>query len=63
MGQAGCGIPVNCCGAASGKMLPPYVVYNSKDLYKDWILGGPDGAVIMDGWRELCIWTGLKKKF
>jgi len=37
-------ITVNFCAAASGKMLPPYVVYKSKNLHEDWIVGGPDGT-------------------
>lgn len=48
-------ITVNCCGSASGKMLPPYVVYNSKNLYKDWLTGGPEHAAYVsstNGWME-----------
>ncbi|KAG5873484.1 hypothetical protein JTB14_029161 [Gonioctena quinquepunctata] len=29
---------------ASGKLLPPYIVYKAKYLYPDWIEGGPEGA-------------------
>ncbi len=30
--------------AANGKLLKPYVVYKSKNLYNTWILGGPTGT-------------------
>lgn len=29
------------CGSATGKMLPPYVVYKAKHLYPTWMEGGP----------------------
>lgn len=29
------------CGSATGKMLPPYVVYKSVHLYETWMQGGP----------------------
>ncbi|GFO02955.1 pogo transposable element with krab domain [Plakobranchus ocellatus] len=48
-------ITVNCCGVATGKMLPPYVVYNGVNLYKDWIVDGPKDAAYIsstNGWME-----------
>ena len=48
-------ITVNCAGSASGCVLPPYVVYKGKNLYKDWVCGGPQGAVYttsLNGWME-----------
>ena len=32
------------CGSATGKYLPPMVVYKAKYLYSNWSEGGPDGA-------------------
>lgn len=32
------------CASASGKLLPPYVVYKSKNFYPAWEKGGPKGA-------------------
>ena len=29
------------CGSAEGKMLPPYVVYKSENLWNTWVTGGP----------------------
>ena len=48
-------ITVNCCGAATGKMLPHYIDYNGQNLYKDWIVGGPQDAAYVtssNGWME-----------
>lgn len=42
-------------GAASGKMLPPYVVYRSKNLHKEWIVSGPGQCAYpmsTNGWME-----------
>lgn len=32
------------CGSASGRILPPYVVYKAENVYDMWVLGGPKGA-------------------
>ena len=43
------------CGSASGKMLPPMVVYKSKFLYDAWINGGPVNSVYdstKSGWFD-----------
>ena len=32
------------CGSASGVYTPPFVVYKSKHLYREWIIGGPAGC-------------------
>ncbi|GFR81703.1 jerky protein [Elysia marginata] len=48
-------ISVNCCASASGKILPPYVVYNSVNLHKDWTTGGLKDVVYTTsnkGWME-----------
>ena len=48
-------ITVNCAASASGKVLPPYVVYQGKNLYLAWTQGGPDGACYTTsakGWME-----------
>lgn len=48
-------ITVHCCGSASGIRLPPYILYKGKYLYKDWMIGGPAGAlygVSDSGWME-----------
>ena len=48
-------ITVNCAGSAAGKVLPPYVIYRGKNLYKDWTTGGPPGTLYntsANGWME-----------
>ncbi|XP_065675800.1 uncharacterized protein LOC124807481 isoform X2 [Hydra vulgaris] len=48
-------ITVNCACSASGHILPPYIIYKGKNLYMDWVKGGPDGAVYTTsskGWME-----------
>ncbi|XP_041377275.1 uncharacterized protein LOC121389691 [Gigantopelta aegis] len=48
-------ITVNCGGSASGQVLPPYVVYQGKNLYLAWTEGGPDGTTFTTsakGWME-----------
>lgn len=30
--------------SASGKRLPPYIVYKAKNLYPEWLLGGPENC-------------------
>ena len=37
-------ITVNCAGSASGKSLPPYVVYKGKNLYESWTTDGQDAS-------------------
>ena len=32
------------CASASGSYMPPFVVYKSKHLYQDWVIGGPRDA-------------------
>lgn len=32
------------CGSATGQLLPPFVIYKSKRLFEQWILGGPPNA-------------------
>lgn len=32
------------CGNTEGKLLPPYVVYKSKEMWNSWIEGGPPGC-------------------
>lgn len=46
-------IMFTCTG--DGCMLPPYIVYKAKNLYPDWVEGGPDGAVYnrsLSGWFD-----------
>ena len=38
------GVSVMFAGSASGKLLPPYVVYKAQNLYQEWTAGGPAGA-------------------
>ena len=48
-------ITVNCACSASGQMLPSYVVYKGKNLYCEWVQGGPVGAAYTTskkGWME-----------
>lgn len=46
-------------------MMPPYIIYNSKNLYKDWIMGGPDGVADQTstkGWMKADIYLDWLKK-
>lgn len=48
-------ITVNCAVSASGKTLPPFVIYSGKNLYIAWTEGGPEGACYTTsekGWME-----------
>ena len=48
-------ITVHAAVSASGKRLPPFVVYKGKNLYTTWMNGGPEGAVYSaseSGWME-----------
>lgn len=52
-------------GSASGVLLPPDVVYRSKNLYKDWCIGGIPGSVYncsKSGWFDLEIFTDWFKR-
>jgi hypothetical protein len=43
-------------GTASGQLLPPYVVYKSKNLYDTWTIGGPEGTRFnrsKSGWFDI----------
>jgi len=31
------------CGDAAGHFLPPMVVYKAKNVYQNWMTGGPQG--------------------
>ena len=46
---------IHAGGSASGRCLPPFVVYKGKHLYTSWTKGGPDGtmfSVSESGWME-----------
>lgn len=48
-------ITVNGCASAAGHILPPYIVYSGKNLYKEWTMGGAEGArytTSSNGWIE-----------
>lgn len=36
------------CGSASGILLPPYIIYKSKNLWESWTNGGPKGSPCCD---------------
>ena len=38
------------CGPASGKLLPPHVIYEAKNIYKNWIEGVLQ--VTQSGWFD-----------
>ncbi|XP_065642543.1 uncharacterized protein LOC136074166 [Hydra vulgaris] len=48
-------ITVNCACSACGHVLPPYIIYKGKNLYMDWVKGGPDGAHISNRPRVLIL--------
>ena len=44
------------CASASGKFLPPFVVYKAVHLYNSWVENGPPGTVYTtsnSGWMEI----------
>lgn len=45
-------ITVNCSGSASGKVLPPYIVYKGKNLYEAWCTDGACYSTSEKGWME-----------
>ncbi|XP_076446127.1 uncharacterized protein LOC143283731 [Babylonia areolata] len=48
-------VTVNCAGSAAGLVLPPYVIYKGKNLYHEWMQGGPQGTrynTSENGWME-----------
>ena len=48
-------ITVQGCASADGKVMPPYVVYSGKNLFKAWTVGGVEGArytTSLNGWIE-----------
>ena len=48
-------ITVLGCGSANGERLPPYIVYKGKNLWSNWTVGGPAGALYntsQSGWME-----------
>ena len=48
-------ISLMVCGNAKGDILPPYIVYRAKNLYKGWTEGAPNGtmfACTKRGWFE-----------
>ncbi|KAK3924780.1 Pogo transposable element with KRAB domain [Frankliniella fusca] len=47
-------------GTATGELLPPYVVYRSKELSETWVTGGPPGTRYnrsRSGWFDRVIFT------
>lgn len=45
---------LSCCSAA-GEIMPPYIVYKAKKLWKPWLIGGPAGTRYVtssSGWME-----------
>lgn len=51
-------VSIMFCGAASGQLLPPMVVYKSGHLYENWTKGGPDGTVYgtsKSGWFDMVL--------
>ena len=49
-------ISIMICGTADGELLPPMVVYKSKNLYNHWTQGGPPGTVYnhsKSGWFDM----------
>lgn len=58
-------ITVHCCGSASGELLPPFILYKGKNMYKRWIEGGPAGAlygVSDSGWMDAANYLSWFKK-
>ena len=51
-------VSVMFCASASGYLLPPYIVYQGKNLYDDWCVGGVKDSVYastFSGWFDS--WT------
>jgi hypothetical protein len=46
---------VTLCINAAGEYLPPYILFEAKNLYNTWCVGGPKGACYNtspSGWME-----------
>lgn len=46
--------------SAAGKNFPPFILYAGKNLYKEWMTGGPVGTlygVTVNGWMETAVFT------
>lgn len=44
------------CGSAAGILLPPMVVYKANNIYENWTVGGPPGALYdnsSSGWFDM----------
>lgn len=55
MNHSKAGTSVMFAGSAIGDLLPPYVVYKAQNIYKEWTVGGPDGArytATKSGWFD-----------
>ncbi len=51
-------ISILFCGSATGKLLPPYVVYKAGNVYESWCGGGPKGTLYnssKSGWFDMPI--------
>ena len=56
---------VHCAASASGKRLPPFILYKGKNLYKKWTEGGPAGALYgtnESGWMDASVFLSWFNK-
>ena len=57
MDSSKCSVSVMFSGTASGKLLPPYIVYGAEHIYDTWTQGGPKSALYnrtKSGWFNEC---------
>ena len=53
-------ISVMFCGSAIGEMLPPFIIYQGKNMWDRWCHGGPKGSMFANttnGWFDVCTFS------
>lgn len=48
------------CGSATGEMLPPFIIYQGKNMWDGWRHGGPKGTMYANtpnGWFDMCTFS------
>ena len=61
-------ITVHVCCSASGQRLPPFILYKGKNMYQQWMEGGPAGmccvwCLSQGGWKLTIFLSWFRKLF